>query len=677
MLEIKAIKIDIDTTDGSFGYEQNFTNGLNIIRGDNSSGKSSLFQAILYALGLEELLGGKNEKTMQSVLKDMVEYPDGVFHKILQSYVYLEIMNNEIVTIKRPIISPSENPKLIDVFFGALLTGKNKSLKKQSMFIHDKGGASDNTYGFHLFLAEFLGWKMPEVTNVKGQTTHLYIQQIAPAFIIEQKSGWADFFATMPYYGIKQATSRVVEFVLNMDIFENQKKKQEINYKEDILKEQWKSFYIQASSIARDTRFRLQGIEEKPKIINNTDEMCLVKDTEFGVIDIEHELLSIKQDYSDLIIGEISIVGEKVTIIEDRLKKLQDKHNFKSLQYDMISSELSISEQQLEHYEEQLEEIETDLVKNKNALKVVKLGGEIGSNVSALICPTCHQQIEDTLLPHDIQQVPMRLDDNIKYLESEKKMIKKYIEGQRNLINDKQQRLNILREELSNIRADIRSIKDDLTAESRMPSVTEIEHRLNLKKKIEFFEKKIEEFEELKNQIKGLSNKYKSILSEKRNINNEYSTRDNEKIRDFNERFTDALQAFKYESKPVNTIRISIENYMPLTQLDTGEIYNIRFDSSASDFIRCLWGYYIALMQTSIKYQGNHPNLLMLDEPKQQDMSEECFRVFLKTLSEFSTGQIFVFASFENKDQSFLSVTDGINFNLVRINGKLIKPLSR
>ena len=676
MLKINAIKIDIVTTDGSFGYEQAFGNGLNIIRGNNSSGKSSLFQAILYALGLEELLGGKNEKTMQSVLKDMIEYPDGIFHKILQSYVYLEIMNNEIVTIKRSIVSPSESPKLIDVYFGALLSGENKSLKTQAMFIHDKGGASDDTYGFHLFLAKFLGWEMPEVTNVTGQRTHLYIQQIAPAFIIEQKSGWSDFFATMPYYGIKQATSRVIEFILNMDIFENQKQKQEINYQEDILRERWKNVYYQADSIARDTRFKLQGLTEKPTIISNIEEICLIKDTEFSIIDIEQNLFAIKQEYSNLIAVEIKTVGENAEMTENKLKTLQDTHNLKSLQYDMISSELSISEQQLERYEEQLKEIETDLLKNKNALKVVKLGGEIGSHVSASICPTCHQQIEDTLLPHDIQQVPMRLEDNIKYLESEKKMIGKYIEGQRNLLSDKQRRRNILQEELSDIRISIRSLKNDLTADNRMPSVAEIECRLNLKKKIEFFGKKIEEFEDLKKQIWGLSNEYKTILSKKKNLNNEYSARDKKKIEDFNFSFTNALEAFEYESKPVNTIKISTENYLPLTQLDTGEIYNIRFDSSASDFIRCLWGYYIALMKTSIKYQGNHPNLLMFDEPKQQDMSEEGFRVFLKTLSEIPIGQIFVFASFENKDESFISVTNGIRFNLIRIEDKLIKALS-
>ena len=50
MLRINAIKIEIETQDGLYGFEQNFQKGLNIIRGDNSSGKSSLFQAILLIL---------------------------------------------------------------------------------------------------------------------------------------------------------------------------------------------------------------------------------------------------------------------------------------------------------------------------------------------------------------------------------------------------------------------------------------------------------------------------------------------------------------------------------------------------------------------------------------------------------------------------------------------------
>ena len=152
MLKIRAIKIEINTADGLYGAEFNFSDGLNIIRGNNTSGKSSLFQSIIYGLGFEELLGGKNEKTMQSVLKDQVEFPRGIKHNINQSFIYLEIENKEIITIKRSIASSSRKAQLVDVFFGALLTGEDKTLESRQMYVHDPGSASDELYGFHLYL---------------------------------------------------------------------------------------------------------------------------------------------------------------------------------------------------------------------------------------------------------------------------------------------------------------------------------------------------------------------------------------------------------------------------------------------------------------------------------------------------------------------------------------------
>ena len=219
MIKINAIKIEVNTDSGLFGADYEFTEGFNIVRGDNTSGKSSLFQSILYCLGFEELIGGKNEKTMQSVLKDIVEFPKGTSHRVLQSFVLLEFENEreEIVTVRRSVISPSRAPQLVDVYEGALLTGSNKAIVSQPMFIHDKGGASDDIYGFHLYLEKFLGWNLPYVFNKTGERRKIYVQQIAPSFIIEQKSGWSDFLATMPFYSLTNKEARVIEFLLNLD----------------------------------------------------------------------------------------------------------------------------------------------------------------------------------------------------------------------------------------------------------------------------------------------------------------------------------------------------------------------------------------------------------------------------------------------------------------------------
>lgn len=460
-----------------------------------------------------------------------------------------------------------------------------------------------------------------------------------------------------------------------MDVFENQRRKTELSYREEQIKEDWKTIFIHISNIARDTRYNLQGLNEKPSLLN-INEVLLLKDTETGVIDLQTELATFKREYARLNTIKVKSIGDSAEFYEQQLSTLQYTLAQKSISYDIMNSDLLLCEQQLEEYKEQLQDVNSDLKKNRNALKIIDLGGEIQSEVAFLICPTCHQHIEDSLLPNSIQEIPMGINENIQYLESKKKMIEKYIEGQVLKCSGLRKNMETIRLDLINLRSQIRSIKKDLTEDNRLPSISEIEYRLNLKKKIELFERKINEFEKLKDQLNSLSKEYTKLLYQKKTFAvNAYSANDIKKIKDLDSYFKTALQDFEYESKPISTIRISDVDYLPLTQLETGEKYNIRFDSSASDFIRCLWAYYIALMQTSLKNNGNHPNLLMFDEPKQQDMSEDGFRTFMRKLSEFTSEQTLVFASFENKDESFLSATKGLTYNLIHIKEKLIKPL--
>ena len=154
-MKINAIKINIKTVDGEFGTYFEFSKGLNIIRGNNSTGKSTLFQSIIYALGFEELLRGKNAETMQSVLKDKVLTMDGQEHKVIQSSVTIEIENssNQAITIRRYVKNEAKEAKLIEVSETKSLTRKEPALFMPK-WIHDKGGASNEDYGFHYYLAK-------------------------------------------------------------------------------------------------------------------------------------------------------------------------------------------------------------------------------------------------------------------------------------------------------------------------------------------------------------------------------------------------------------------------------------------------------------------------------------------------------------------------------------------
>ena len=60
--------------------------------------------------------------------------------------------------------------------------------------------------------------------------------------------------------------------------------------------------------------------------------------------------------------------------------------------------------------------------------------------------------------------------------------------------------------------------------------------------------------------------------------------------------------------------------------------FDMKFDSSASDNIRAIWSYTLALLQTSKKQIGNHPGVLIFDEPTQHSVGAEDANAFLKVL---------------------------------------------
>lgn len=681
MIKINAIKIEVNTDSGLFGAEYEFTEGFNIIRGDNTSGKSSLFQSILYCLGFEELIGGKNEKTMQSVLKDIVEYPKGTSHRVLQSFVLLEFKNEkeETVTVRRSVISSSRAPQLVDVYKGALLTGQNKAITSQPMFIHDKGGASDDIYGFHLFLEKFLGWNLPYVFNKTGDKRKIYIQQVAPSFIIEQKSGWSDFLATMPFYSLTNKEARIIEFLLNLDIYENKQVRQNLLTSKRILEDKWVRLYKQLSRFAERGSGKLINFESKPTILNNTNpiSILLLQDNQNytipDFIEIQNERLI---EIETRIIPKVS---EKIEQNEAKIDSLTESINAIILNYEMLSEEVGFDIDKLKRYESQLESLKEDLRKNKGAQKVKKLGAEIDSKMANNLCPTCEQPIKDSLLPSDIAQNPMLIEDNIVFIEAQIKMIKVYIEGLKFSVSEKEERLNRIRLNLSNKRQSLRELKKELIADDRLPSELEIEKKLNIKKRIEFYTRFQEDFNELLDEAKQLSFEHEKLLKDTEKLPSDFfSVNDRKKLDYLLSQFKRLLTVFDYKSKSTEFIDISMDNYLPVAQKQFGEdlkSYDLRFDSSASDFIRCIWAYTCSLYLTSDHFNANHPKLLMLDEPKQQDISLDHFKSFLKELSSYSGVQILLFASFENSDESYQIATKGLDFNLVYIDKKLIKPI--
>ncbi|MCC4228520.1 hypothetical protein [Zunongwangia profunda] len=607
MLKINNIKIEVNTNNGLYGTFHTFNSGLNIIRGNNTSGKSSLFQAIVYALGFEELIGGRFEKTMQSVLKDQVEYPKNSFHSVLQSFILLEIENTkgEIITLRRFVQNPNRKSQLIDVYSGSILI--YNELESRPMYVHDKGGASDENYGFHMYLEEFLNWELPKVLTNKGELRKIYIQQIASSFIIEQKSGWSDFFATMPIYGLNNKEARVIEFILDMDVYDNKMKKQELGISKRILENDWVNLYKRFERFTEKGGGKLTGLTQTPMIINNLEEINILISKDENDFSISNYLDLMIKEFDELDEVVALSVKEKISDNEIQITEKEERLNQINFDVEMISSELTFDKQKLSNFSYQLESLNEDLRKNKGALKVQKMGAEIDLKVAENVCPTCNQEINDSLLPLSVKQVPMRLDDNINFLSAQIKMLEVNIESLELKITEKDKNLRRLREIQNNLRSDIRELKRELISDERLPSIIDIEKRLNLEKRIQFYSKYLEDFSELKEELYILSENWKKILEKQEKLKNDiFSANDLDKIENLTRNFKLLLSKFNYSSKTINDLAISKENYLPLAKKPNDNLfYNIRFDSSASDFVRSIWAYTCSLYKTSEEKNGN------------------------------------------------------------------------
>jgi hypothetical protein len=96
------------------------------------------------------------------------------------------------------------------------------------------------------------------------------------------------------------------------------------------------------------------------------------------------------------------------------------------------------------------------------------------------------------------------------------------------------------------------------------------------------------------------------------------------------------LRLLKGKDELINVIKIDdTDFYTPY--LEEYDLYNI---SSSSDNVRVILSYYLSMLQTSIQLDNpkiKFPNLLILDEPKQQNLDDKDLNTFIEILENLPT----------------------------------------
>jgi hypothetical protein len=673
MLRINRVKIEITTANGVYGVDETFCKGLNFLASeDNTCGKSSILAAMYYCLGLEEIIGGKGEKVLTSVFKTTIE--DGTKSwPVLDSAAFLEISNGkEIVTLYRTAIMQNRDSRMITVFYGAMDAISNSKIPSKDMYVHFPN-STINEKGFHNFLEKFLFLELPLVTSADDAQRKLYLQLIFSGMFIEQKHGWSALFSGMPILGIKESKKRVVEFLLKLDTLENDKIRDELKLKESIINSKWKNCVNELLANVNRETCQIINLPPNPKIL---------KENELSRIEI------MKND--DAIADAISKLENQLLDLQKLKPRVVD--NFDELQIELEETETATSEienllithkQQLLYEDgsikaitQNLETVAIDLSNNKDAARLRKLGSDISCDTSKDICPICHQHIEDSLLLLASDIPVMSIDENIRHLEAQKEMLNFALLSHKQKKDTLKKDIKNLESRLFTLRRLAQSIRNDLYTTNDEYSETIVYKRLTIEKQVDNLLNlqndlvhKIELFKELSAEWRELLENQKKLPKEK------FSDTDKKKLQLLRNTFIKNLQLYGYKSIPsLDAITISVESYLPIF-----EGFDIKFDSSASDNIRVIWAFTMALLQVSIELDGNHPSILIFDEPDQQSTIIADMEAFFKNiLSLQNNSQVIIGITLKDSDtKAVISNLEKDYYKVIDVPHKAFKLMSK
>ncbi len=674
MLRIRYLRLRAETSVGPFGVDIRFEAGLNVLRADNTTGKSTCLQGLLYALGLERMLSPRRDIPLTYVMTSHLEDPrTGTRYDVLESSVSVELQNaaGEMITVRRGVKSAADR-RLVSVFHGPLLTEPTGHYTHRDYFVLDPG-AVQREAGFHRFLTEFIGWQLPRVRRFDGRETILYLETIFPLLYVEQKAGWSSIPAAFPtYFQIRDVGRRAVEFLMGLETHEVELRRQELDQNIATSKVAWSTKRDEIQSIARLVNARVEGISDAPTISGADLEksfLTVAHGDDWLALDVYVSLVRarIEELNNEEVPTVEEIAGDTAAELERLTAALAEKNADRSALFRARQAELG----RRFLITRRIGALEEDLQKNLDAQKLRSFGSKIADVFTADHCPTCAQPIHDTLLAQQVTAEIMTVEDNIEYIKSQREIFLRMQEQAEVAIADIERQLASASAEVNEMSARLRALRADMVAASHTPSIARLEERLRWEARLQALEDVQQRFEEQKLALLSIAARHAELLAERSALPDDRLTKkDRAKLESFTTLIREQVGTYGFSTFPPSEIDISPDNYRPQK-----EGFEIGFELSASDAIRLKWAYQLALMEMTRSVSTNHPGFIVFDEPRQQETAKLSFRRLLRrAATSKSAGQQVIFATSEDREQLTAFLKD-VDCQLLLFDGPIVQRI--
>ena len=671
-LRFQRLRLRAVTSDGVYGADVPFSPGLTVLWADNTKGKSTCMQGMLYALGLERMLSPRREIPLPHAMTTYLNTDDEKRVEILESSVSLEIANGngQVITVNRAV-KASTDTRLVTVDLGAALSGDGAALRRQNFFVLDPGAAQRED-GFHHFLEGFLGWRLPQVRRYDAPETKLYLETVFPLFWVEQKFGWTAIPAAIPtYMRIREVHKRAVEFIMDLDVYKLEVQRERLAERLAANSKEWSVIRQELERFVARGGGRVAALSDSPvadpAALSNAH-VQLADGTEWVLL--SSVVSQLRVSIAELAARAVPAVEEQSEEVAQKLSQLTqyvDQLNAERIRVHGIQ-QLKIADMQ--SLKRRIGALEDDLAKNLDVQRLQRYSG-VTAALTPDRCPTCEQSLVDTLLSQDALSTVMPISDNIEYIRSQKKMFEDILAREKAEENERRGQLSAIGRRLVDYYAQIRLLRSELVAPGANPSAAIIEERIRAEARLRDLEALQAIFDDALDRLGNLQEAYSALLLERAQIPTEKLSRgDHDKLNWLTSLVQDQAKDFGFSTFSPAELSISQDSYRP-----EKEGFEIGFETSASDAIRLKWAYQLGLLELASDKSTNHPGMLVFDEPRQQSSSRPSFQNLLKRAARTKKRNQQVIFSTSEDLETLQSITSAIDCEEVIFPGYILQKL--
>jgi predicted Holliday junction resolvase-like endonuclease len=656
-LRFRRLRIEVVTDAGLYGVDIPFADGLNVIRANNTRGKSTCFNSALYALGMDAIFTARHSLPLPHVLTSKLHADDlDCEIAVRDARIFLEIEGVDgVATVERRLTR--DESRVIRLYDSATIDDAlSGGARFRDTFIRLKGAATSES-GFHAWLTGFIGWDLPNVEKFDGSRTLLYAETLFPLFFVEQRFGWGRVQGNTPInFGIRDVTRRATEFVLNLSSTDAQLQRNNLQQQLRSVHLRYTERYKSLQSLAEYEGAILRGIPEALHIKGDDPKATTLVFRDQHWIALSDRIAQLNEQIETKSIpspdGLVSL-GE----LESNLERERD---------DAEKAERQERQEQAAT-RKRMASIGEDLRKLTDTAVLARLGGTVNEEQFFARCPTCQQSIPDHVSPDFSALDLLPIQESIDLLKGELAVLSAgFNESSRaqQAHSAKRTEIEAEIERLRNERAALDVDTDGRIAKAIREAV--------LRQELTSLRRFSERLQPLFRELSALTTDARKLAVALDVIPVGHTDLDRKKLQSLEEVFKDQERDYGFMSFGIDAIGISYDTYKP-----TAEGFEMSFETSASDAIRTIWSYLVGMLEISRSFKDMaHIGLVAFDEPRQQSADKLSFGQLLRraSLSGHFDQQVLFFTSEDEAEVQ--SALDGSRHHLRSFSNRIIARLT-